>query len=309
MATRKDFFISYNNRDDKWAQWIAWNLEKEGYQVIIQAWDFNSGGNFVLDMHRAVSECERTIGVLSANSLSAPFVQQEWAAALAKDPDGKLQKFLPVRVDQCRPEGLFRAISYIDLVGLPRDQAREKLLIQAKQGRRKPATEPHFPGETEQPSAIKPPEYFPGQAVPLFICAADEDLRYVKELRKHLYQPQKRGELRMWHRSDIPPGAPIQAEIDLHFEEAQIILLMVSADLLGTPETDQLVSRAMDRHHAGKAWVIPILVSAADLKGVSFEGLLPLPRNQTPVVKWSDRDSAWTEVSQELVKVLARRPK
>ena len=26
----KDFFISYNSADRPWAEWIAWQLEKEG---------------------------------------------------------------------------------------------------------------------------------------------------------------------------------------------------------------------------------------------------------------------------------------
>ena len=46
---KKDFFISYNKADRKWAEWIAWHLEESGgYSVAIQAWDFGTGCNFVL---------------------------------------------------------------------------------------------------------------------------------------------------------------------------------------------------------------------------------------------------------------------
>jgi hypothetical protein len=38
-----DFFISYNNADQRWAQWIAWVLEQAGYKTINQAWDFRPG--------------------------------------------------------------------------------------------------------------------------------------------------------------------------------------------------------------------------------------------------------------------------
>lgn len=61
----KDFFVSYNKADRAWAEWIAWQLEEARYTVIVQAWDFRPGGNFVLDMHRAAKETERTILVLS----------------------------------------------------------------------------------------------------------------------------------------------------------------------------------------------------------------------------------------------------
>ena len=30
----KDFFISYNQADRAWAEWIAWILEEAGYTVV-----------------------------------------------------------------------------------------------------------------------------------------------------------------------------------------------------------------------------------------------------------------------------------
>jgi hypothetical protein len=54
-TTMKDFFISYNKADRTWAEWIAWQLEASGYEVIVQAWDFRPGGNFALDMDSAAS--------------------------------------------------------------------------------------------------------------------------------------------------------------------------------------------------------------------------------------------------------------
>ncbi|MBV5337401.1 MAG: toll/interleukin-1 receptor domain-containing protein, partial [Deltaproteobacteria bacterium] len=38
MPKTKDFFISYTGADKNWAEWIAWQLEEAGYQVVIQAW-------------------------------------------------------------------------------------------------------------------------------------------------------------------------------------------------------------------------------------------------------------------------------
>jgi TIR domain len=52
--TTKDFFISYNKADRGLAEWIAWQLEAEGYKRVLQAWDFRPGGNFVLQMQEAV---------------------------------------------------------------------------------------------------------------------------------------------------------------------------------------------------------------------------------------------------------------
>ena len=40
MGEAADFFVSYTSADRAWAEWIAWQLEAEGYTVVVQAWDF-----------------------------------------------------------------------------------------------------------------------------------------------------------------------------------------------------------------------------------------------------------------------------
>jgi TIR domain len=97
----KDFFISYNKADRGWAEWIAWQLEAEGYSTIIQAWDFRPGGNFILEMDHATTVAKRTIAVLSPDYLDALFTKPEWAEAFRQDPTGKEGKLLPVRVRTC----------------------------------------------------------------------------------------------------------------------------------------------------------------------------------------------------------------
>jgi hypothetical protein len=42
-----DFFISYTQADLRWAEWIAWLREEGGHRVLIQAWDFVVGSNWI----------------------------------------------------------------------------------------------------------------------------------------------------------------------------------------------------------------------------------------------------------------------
>jgi hypothetical protein len=142
----KDFFISYNQADKGWAEWIAWQLEAAGFKVVIQAWDFRQGGNFVLDMQRAMEEARRTLIVLSPDFLASKFTAPEWAAAFAQDPTGSEGRLLPVRVRKCKPRGLLAQIVYIDLVGLKdRAQAKQHLLRGIVLARAKPDVEPGMP--------------------------------------------------------------------------------------------------------------------------------------------------------------------
>lgn len=121
-------------------------MEEAGYTTVVQAWDFQPGANFVLDMHRATTEAERTIAVLSPDYLNALYTQPEWAAAVAADPTGEKGLLLLVRVRECELTGLLRPFAFVDLVGLEEKAAREALVAAAARRRTKPTTPPVFPG-------------------------------------------------------------------------------------------------------------------------------------------------------------------
>ena len=124
----KDFFISYTNPDQPWAEWIAWQLENAGYTTIIQAWDFHAGTNFVANMQRAMTESACTIAVITPAFFTSPYTEAEWTSAFSNDPAGANRKFLMVRVGEVKPIGLLKTMVYIDLVGLKADEASERLL-------------------------------------------------------------------------------------------------------------------------------------------------------------------------------------
>jgi hypothetical protein len=152
----RNFFISYTNADKAWAEWIAWTLEEAGFSVIIQAWDFRPGGNFVLDMQRAASGAEKTIVVLSQTYLQSEYTQPEWATAFAQDPQGTARKLIPVRIAECKPTGMLAPIIYVDLLDLPQEDARA-VLLGAFSERAKPSSMPAFPGaESSEVSGAQP---------------------------------------------------------------------------------------------------------------------------------------------------------
>jgi hypothetical protein len=147
-STHYDFFVSYNRADRTWAEWIAWQLEEAGYTVVIQAWDFRPGSNFVVDMQQAASAARRTIAVLSPDYMAARFTQPEWTAAFAQDPTGTQGTLLPVRVRAVDLSGLLPQIIYIDLVGLEEATAQATLLAGVQRSRAKPTVAPTFPAST-----------------------------------------------------------------------------------------------------------------------------------------------------------------
>ena len=141
----KSFFVSYNQADRAWAEWIAWQLEAAQYTTVLQAWDFRPGCNFVLEMQRATAETERTIAVLSASYLAAQYTQPEWAAALAADPTGQERRLIPVRVGECAAQGMLAQRVWIDLVGRTPEEATARLLAGISPESPRPLQQPCFP--------------------------------------------------------------------------------------------------------------------------------------------------------------------
>jgi hypothetical protein len=135
MGEAADFFVSYTGADRAWAEWVAWQLEQAGYSVIVQAWDFEPGDNFVARMRDALEQADRTLALVSAAYLASPYCTDEWTGAFLHDPDGR-NRLLQVRIESCELPRLLRAELYIDLVRLPREQAKARLLAEVERGRR-----------------------------------------------------------------------------------------------------------------------------------------------------------------------------
>lgn len=163
---RRDFFISYSGKDQKWAEWIAMQLEEAGYRTIIQAWDFRPGSNFVAAMDEAAKRAERTIAVLSPAYLDSDYAFAEWATAFRDDPKGKQGQVLPVRIQRCEVKGLLGPIVYIDLVNLDEQRAHEQLLAGVQRGRAKPTSVP-FPASPSPSGPLDRP-IFPGSLPPVW---------------------------------------------------------------------------------------------------------------------------------------------
>jgi hypothetical protein len=63
----------------------------------------------------------------------------------------------------------------------------------------------------------------------------------------------------------------------------------------------------MERHAAGEATVIPVIVRPVDWRNTPFNNLSWLPQNDEPVTQWGDRDAAWLNVEQGIKAVIEQR--
>jgi TIR domain/Tetratricopeptide repeat len=168
MAQAADFFVSYTSPDRAWAEWIACQLEAEGYTVVVQAWDFTAGRDWAHEMQHATSTAERVVAVLSAAYLRSAHGEAEWRVFYAQDPGGERGLLLPVRVDKIDPPGLLKTRIYVDLVDQGPHGARAALLAAARGVRGKPTQEPEFPGDQRSAGSATEAPRFPGELPPIW---------------------------------------------------------------------------------------------------------------------------------------------
>ena len=130
----------------------------------------------------------------------------------------------------------------------------------------------------------------------------DEELR--DQLEKHLSILKRQGVITGWHDRKITAGRDWAGEIDQHLNTAKVILLLISADFLASDYCyDVEMTRAMERHNRGEAWVVPIILGPVDWQGAPFGRLQALPTDAKPVTSWPNRDGAFAKIAEGIRKV------
>ncbi len=127
----------------------------------------------------------------------------------------------------------------------------------------------------------------------------DKDLR--DQLEVHLAMLKRQGVIEVWHDRLIGAGAVFDDAILAQIEEADIILLLLSPDFLASDYCfEREMSRALERHRAGTARVIPVILRPCDRRPPPHDGLLAAPPARTPITKWPDLDDAFQDVAKAI---------
>src|SRR5579864_7606200 len=114
----------------------------------------------------------------------------------------------------------------------------------------------------------------PNLPIEVFYSYAHQDEQLRTELEKHLSLLHRQGLISAWHHRHILAGTDWTQAIDTHLEQASIILLLVSADFLSSEYCYGIeMQRAIARHQAKQAHVIPILLRPVDWQNAPFAHL------------------------------------
>jgi hypothetical protein len=142
-------------------------------------------------------------------------------------------------------------------------------------------------------------------SIDVFVSYAHRDEELKNELLKHLSGLRRRNVISGWHDGEIGAGEEWERQISEHLNKADIILLLISSDFLASDFCyDVELKRAMERHEAGAARVIPVILRDVDWTGVPFSKLKALPKDGKPVTSksWSSVDEALRNATEGIRK-------
>jgi len=143
------------------------------------------------------------------------------------------------------------------------------------------------------------------KAINIFYCYAHEDRKLRDELAKHLSGLRWQGLITDWHSFDISPGQEREKEIVDHLDNADIILLLITPDFMASYHCYEVeMKRAIERHRAKTARVIPIHLRPFDWENAPFSGLYALPIGTKSVTEWTNRDRAYKDISEGIKRVV-----
>lgn len=138
----------------------------------------------------------------------------------------------------------------------------------------------------------------PPAPVEIFCCYSHKDKEYRQQLETQLSALKRQGFISLWHDQFIAPGTDWAKAIHTHLETASLILLLISADFINSDYCYTVeMERALKRHEANEARVIPIVVRPCDWKQLPIGTLQALPTDAKPITMWTNQDAAFTNIA------------
>ena len=159
------------------------------------------------------------------------------------------------------------------------------------------------PSSPKQLSSMNTPT--PRTTIEIFYSYAHKDERLKEKLAIHLSLLKQEGLIKGWYDREIRAGAEWANEIQAHLNSAHVILLLISPDFMASDYCYSIeMMRALERHNAQEALVIPIILRPTDWERAPFGKLQALPTDGKPITRWSNRDEAFLQVAQDIRKVV-----
>jgi hypothetical protein len=309
-------FLSYHREDTAAANELQRLLEEAGIAVWRDTSSLWPGEDWRLAIRRAITEDALVFLACFSHSTSgrqSSYQYEELVLAIDQSrrqrPD--LPWLIPVRFDDSPLPDFdlgggrtLKSIQSCDFFGEQRDQAAERLVaaIQRMLG------QSAGPGATGQISRHRGLSSWPGTpgsaagGLEALVISADSDTGFGRELVDSLRGLSAEIPLARVSLLNVgPEDPPLDGSAHALVQEADIVLLIVSRDLLATgyglsPDVGALLKR----HDSRDAVVFPVIFRATSWERQPFGRLVALPADGVPVASCKSFDEAMRSITDSL---------
>ncbi len=141
--------------------------------------------------------------------------------------------------------------------------------------------------------------------VNVFCAYAARDQKLCDKLALHLHILTKQGYINAIYYRVVGRPADEEDVIKQHLDQAQLILLLISADFLNDYLSETEMLHALRQHETGKARIILIILRSANWHFPPLDMLQVLPTGGKAITRWSNRDEAFLNVERGIRSVLS----
>jgi len=176
---------------------------------------------------------------------------------------------------------------YADLIRNVQDQ----WLVESEEWSRLPISEPSTFGRADAPT--------------VFVSYARNDIAFFEELSTHLSLLQRKGLIQFWQEGRLRAGEAWKDVISSQIQIADIVILLVSADLLASDFIwDHEFKLVYERQRQGKTTVIPVIVKPCLWQDSPLAEFQAFPSDGKPVSLSPNPDRTWVTLVRQIEQVV-----
>ena len=145
-----------------------------------------------------------------------------------------------------------------------------------------------------------------------FVSYSHQDKELLTKLEVHLAALKRERLLETWTDREIHAGGVIDDHVEAAMEEAQLFLLLISASFIHSNYGyEKEFTKACERHAAGKADIVPIIIRDCDWGIKELRRFKALPEDGHAILgrQWHSEDEGFRNVVEGLRKLIESRQK
>ncbi len=142
----------------------------------------------------------------------------------------------------------------------------------------------------------------------VFLSYSHNDTQLMRRLDTHLAPLKRLEKVVSWTDREIIPGSNWDLTIQNQLNEADIVLLLISADFIASDYIwNKEFANALEREERRQCIVVPILLQPVDYNGLPFSEKQMIPidegtgkRELRPIALWSNTEQGFAEVAKQI---------